>query len=678
MQIAGYAKQKLLNGKTNVFAYLGQYFTNAFVMSNGVPTTNSAGILSEYGEFFPTVPGQVALQTMPDPDQGNTNGTCVVDIIRLSLDVNHDGTMDESYTGPDNTSGYNWANWDGPYSVSYVFWANNDYDRWTWSLLDGSVEDDVQSGSVYSSSPNAPTLSAPDCEYRSTDGTRVIPCTRNLEDFARLWVSGVSNTLTRLPAGSTVTLSWGLVWDGNEYTDPGSPTIDIFQAADADGGTGYLTNLVIASNQINSSLCRYVGRLGPGSNIVLNSSIYENGWAGDHYIFCGVSPGDGILELTVSDGSGNVLAQSPQDMQIVDIKQMYERWTVGDNDKNQTPPSIAPMTNAVLLADGEPNGPTTNNGYLYDPAYDTNDDYILFVHGWNMPAWEKDRFAETAYKRLYWQGYQGRFGDFHWPTTTLNLQHGANYDYDNGEWIAWKSAQGLESLLANLNRNYPGKVYVLAHSMGNVVTGEGLHMAGTNVLVNTYVASQAAVSARAYDNTVPADALAYYYSIGQTVRTPDSEGYYPTNGAPSYFNGIAGASHFVDFYNAVDWALGKWVGDQAHKPEPGYFYSSVADPSGYLWTPSLFRAPSNLDFATDTYQIFSQAVQSYSFALGAETNIAVPFNLSVLPVNLNASPLSFLSTHPGHSEQFRFDNMTTGVYWNQLLQSFKINATPPE
>ena len=28
----------------------------------------------------------------------------------------------------------------------------------------------------------------------------------------------------------------------------------------------------------------------------------------------------------------------------------------------------------------------------------------------------KDRFAETAFKRLYWQGYQGRFGSFRWPT----------------------------------------------------------------------------------------------------------------------------------------------------------------------------------------------------------------------------------------------------------------------
>lgn len=36
----------------------------------------------------------------------------------------------------------------------------------------------------------------------------------------------------------------------------------------------------------------------------------------------------------------------------------------------------------------------------------------LWVHGWNMASWEKDRFAGTAFKRLCWQGPQGRRGVF--------------------------------------------------------------------------------------------------------------------------------------------------------------------------------------------------------------------------------------------------------------------------
>jgi len=636
MLIAGYAKQAVLNGNPNVFAFLGQYFTNAFVMSNGVVTTNPAGILSEYGEFFPTVPGQAALLTMPDPDQNNIQGTCVVDIIRLSLDANHDGIMDETYTGPDNTSS----------GAPFLFWANNDYDRYH-----SGTEDDLE------------TASQPDCNY-TVNGNRCIPCPRDLEDYARLWVSGVSsNVLANLPAGSTVTLNWGDVGSPN----PANPAIDIFQAADADGGMGYLTNGATATNQINTNLCQYVGRLGPGGSIQLNASTFSNSWAGNHYIWCGVLGGSGQLNLTIADGSGNVLAQSSQYIQIQDIKQMYERWTVGDA------PFATPMSNAVPAEDNfSPGYPTTPFQYSYDPAYDTNDAYIVYVHGWNMKTWEKDRWAETMYKRLYWQGYQGRFGSFRWPTgngfsSIISVLTDAN-NYNNSEWTAWKSGQPLENFLAGLNSHYPGKVYVLAHSMGNVVTGEALRLAGTNVIVNTYVASQAAISARAYDNTVPADATNSYTPH---VYGPDDEGHYYTNGAPPYFNGIAGASHFADYYNQVDYALGYWVIDQNFKADSlNYHYTTPTSqfPSGFYYEPP-FNLPRALTFPTNTYETFAQAVQSYSFALGAETNVASTFSIRT-PVNLNATPYNFGPLHVGHSLQFRSDNMTVEPYWNQLLISF--------
>ena len=48
--------------------------------------------------------------------------------------------------------------------------------------------------------------------------------------------------------------------------------------------------------------------------------------------------------------------------------------------------------------------------FQYTTPTDTNTTYILFVHGFNLETWVKDRFAETEFKRLYWQGYQGRFG----------------------------------------------------------------------------------------------------------------------------------------------------------------------------------------------------------------------------------------------------------------------------
>ena len=58
-QVAGYAKMAVTNGYANTFAYLGQYFDQAYTIdTNGIVTTNTTGVLSEYGYFSPTQPGR--------------------------------------------------------------------------------------------------------------------------------------------------------------------------------------------------------------------------------------------------------------------------------------------------------------------------------------------------------------------------------------------------------------------------------------------------------------------------------------------------------------------------------------------------------------------------------------------------------------------------------------------
>ena len=128
--LTAWAKQAIRNGYTNKFAFAEQYFDQALkIDASGVPTTNQTGILSEYGEFFPTEPGPVALVTMPDIDPPYQRGTGVVNVIKLQLDVNHDGTMDTSFAGPDNTAG-GWDEVGDPVALHpYVFWINNDCDR---------------------------------------------------------------------------------------------------------------------------------------------------------------------------------------------------------------------------------------------------------------------------------------------------------------------------------------------------------------------------------------------------------------------------------------------------------------------------------------------------------------------------------------------------------------------
>lgn len=667
-QVAGYAKLAVANSiYSGVYGYLGQYFEQAYTMTNGVVTTNTTGVLSPYGNFFATEPGQVALVTMSDLDTG-ARGTGMVYCVSLNVDKNHDGNMDLSFNGPDVTS----------QSSPFVFWANNNYDRWLYDVDDTTnYEDGLDSINVGKLPSNQ---RVPDCNYRDINGNRIIPCTRDLEDFTRLWVSGINpNLLAALPAGYTITLNWGDVGSPN----PANPTIDLFQAADSDGGTGYLTNATIAATQINTQQSPYIGRIAPGGSIQLNASQFANNWAGNHFIWCGVSNGTGGLNLTITDNNGNTLAQSTAYIQIQDIKNMYERWTVGDQ------PSVAPLTTAINAANDLP----SPRAFNYTAPTDANTPYILFVHGWNMRTDDKDIFAETAFKRLYWQGYQGRFGSFRWPTgsgfTGWKSVATDSDNFDNSEYQAWQSAQGLLNKLNELNTQYPNRVYLLAHSMGNVVAGEALRLAGSSQVVKTYVASQAAVSAHTYDLTVA------NYSFNYSIFNfgPDTPNIYG-----NWFAGNSGggAGQVISFYNVNDYALARthWQLDQLFKPDQGvlkngdswsYHYNgNASDPSPWnhfsKYNESLFYSV-NFDIAnvlTNRYEVMAYAAQSYTTALGATPgahHLADSIDLSTIwpPDTDPRFQNNPYGEHFYHSAEFRGDNAQQQSYWTEMLGADAFN-----
>jgi hypothetical protein len=78
---------------------------------------------------------------------------------------------------------------------------------------------------------------------------------------------------------------------------------------------------------------------------------------------------------------------------LKDIKKMYQHFTVATPDNTfmgmevMNPSTAATEINGVSKTDLDEIG--------------LDDDYILFVHGWRMKAWERRDFAETACKRLY-------------------------------------------------------------------------------------------------------------------------------------------------------------------------------------------------------------------------------------------------------------------------------------
>src|SRR6267142_2064576 len=259
--IAGWAKMAIANGYAGKYAYLEQYWDRAYkIGTNGLATTTETGVLSPYGEFFPTEPGPTALVTMPDADTGQS-GASLVQVIKLQLDVNHDGGMDLTFGGPDNTSQ------DRP----FVFWVNDDYDRWH-PVGPDREEDDLERNDRDASAPlTFGMLRVSDCKYPNGPAYRLIPCPRDLEDFARLWVVCVtSNLLTSLPPGTTGELSWG---DKNN-PNPNNPTIDLFAAAEPNGGMGYLSNYW-SITQTNGSDYPCIGTIGPGQSV----TVFSNSWS---------------------------------------------------------------------------------------------------------------------------------------------------------------------------------------------------------------------------------------------------------------------------------------------------------------------------------------------------------------------------------------------------------------
>jgi pimeloyl-ACP methyl ester carboxylesterase len=525
----------------------------------------------------------------------------------------------------------------------YLFWINNNFDRWILDAADGTnYMDDLESTDV----AGLPAYErVPDCNYVNASGRRVIPCTRDLEDFAPLLVAGVTPELIdSLSTNSTITLNW------TEVT--GNPTIDLFAAAAP--GQEYLTNETTAIRQIDPAQCPYIGRISPTNQL----QFTKNTWPKNQFIWCGVSNGYGGLQLTITDGNGNSLAQTTVYIQLVDIKQMYERWTVGEN------PEIPPLTDAFISSDFIS---ANSRPFRYPPPGDTNTPYILFVHGWNMNPEEKDLFAECAFKRLYWQGYHGRFGSFRWPTAhdfggvgsgSHNTLLNDPKNFDNSESNAWASAGGLLKKLTELNTLYPGHVYLLAHSMGCVVAGEALRLAGNRLVANTYVAMQGAVSAHCYDQAT---------ANRRTFNAPDCYARYWTGNAPCYFNGAAGAGTYVNFYNPNDYALSRWQIDQNWKPDFGYLYSGDHFSRGTLFTTPLL-------FPQNTYEIFAYADPARSFALGAQADVGGAFNRNV-QVDLSAAPYYFGGSHVGHSFQFRLDYCPTRLFWNQLLVNMRLKGS---
>ncbi len=515
--VSAFARQRIVNGRADIPVFTEQYLEGAYTLdSNGVVTSQAAGILSpqhqfEDGNFFATEPGPAAIVTMPDVVT-NQRGTGVVHVVKLQLDVNHDGTMDLSFAGPDNTS------WDRP----FVFWINNDHDE----PASGSNPD--RDLNTWGNPPENPP------DY--TCGA--IRCQRNLEDFARLWICGMPT----LPADYTVQFGWSSV-------SSGSPRIRLYWASQTNSSIGYLTNTTIAAQQIAQHNTP-IGEISPTSTLTLPANVFSNGLT-EYFLFEAGTVGSGQLTLTISQGGTNTIAQTSAWLDFHDITDLYEQ---------------ARVTNVIQEWPDMVQTNLTSGFQVLSHATATPGDakqLAVFIHGWRMGAWDWHSFSETMFKRLYWQGYQGRFAALTWPTRSAESElfpQVGYITYNRSERIAFKSGTGAAAYLNDLRNRFPDyTISGCSHSMGGIVAMETLKelAAAGQQPVNNWVLMQAAVPAQCFDTNAPNFQM--FLNGEAVVPTPDVY----RNYAAGITNALRPSGKIANFFNPDDFALWNWQLNQA-------------------------------------------------------------------------------------------------------------------
>lgn len=630
IQIAAYAKLALQNGYSGVFGFLGQYFDKAYKMTNGVATTNTTGVLSPYGSFFATEPGPTALVTMPDLDTG-ARGTCIVHAVSLQLDKNHDGTMDSAWNGPDATS----------QASPMVAWVNN-----------GHCEAGINGGlDIDKAVPPATT------NYLAQQ----ITCQRDLENFFRLWICGVPALAFSNGYSATITCT----------AITGTPAINIY-AAETNGGTLYLTDTNTAQSLVNEYAMGTAGT-GSGQTCILPNDFFDG--KKKYLLFEGAGIGEGQFTLTIYQGT-TAIAQTSTYIDLHDIKGLYEQAHTENIDT--APPSTKIAT---LVKDKEL--PT-------NPAEDQQ--VIVFVHGINNSEFDYYDSSETMFKRLYWQGYQGRFAAFRWPSPLFKAIPTSSDEisylgFNTGEYISWHSGAALKAYIDDLHSrltNYT--VNLAAHSLGNVAANEAIR---EGAQVDNYALMQAAISAEAFDGNNAALNYSYLTASG-LPSSPDA------NALGGYNNCATNATRRVNFYNDDDWALFRgavgfgatlymWEGNQHdYKPDRFTYPGPISVTYSFDGTNCYFNEAGI--FSTITNRLITEDFEKKAFvarsrtkAVGAAGLKYAPFaltgglvstNISLQDANLGfVGGAQFGNSRPEHSGEFTKPIQNTTPFYFQLLKT---------
>ena len=446
--------------------------------------------------------------------------------MQVAVDANRDGQI--TFDGKDATTK------DKPFR----FWINND-------------QDDVEVDEPAVVDPNKMDL-----------GDAKIKTKRDLEDFCRLSVTTDLNNISLQNGDINVGLKFNNM-------SGGGPKIQVWENQSADGYLDYLVNNDAAARQITKD--PFTQNM---DGVILIPQSYWRAHSGStaYLIFEGIRKGTGELVVNIQNKSGTEIAQSNGTwIHLLDVREMYQRASVKKTAAEIPEPWVDAKPAALEWK-------WTDNGQPYEKDPQAEPIACIYVHGWCMSDADTVSWADTSFKRLWHQGYKGKFYAFHWATFSGEDSWflGGRTTYNPSEYRAWLCGPALASFVNGLPES-PRNRRLFAHSMGNVTTGAALR---AGMQIEKYSLCNAAMSASAYD-TDPAlrkDLDGNDLSLIGDRRTPDTDpdpAYRAAFGLQGKFNN-ASFPRMFSFGLPNDFALGLWTSNNyTYKPEKalGYYYS---------------------------------------------------------------------------------------------------------
>jgi hypothetical protein len=473
---------------------------------------------------------------------------------------------------------------------------------------------------------------------------------RDLEDFSRVAFNLPNSLWSQIKAGE---IQVGFKWSD---TSDGTPAVNIFRQSDQSGGqVQYFVNEDEAFNQsatFANAAQKVMTVSGSGTAYFQQSFIdrLPTTSAPTYVLFEGAAKGKGKLNLVLKVNGQEVVCGGPW-IKLMDVRQFYTRGRTSLTATQISDPWDSPNPPAITsVADNTPE-------FVADP--DETQQCIIHVHGWRMTEGDSRNWSEMTFKRLWQLHYKGRFATFRWATFSDDTHPDTSLlTYNRSEYRSWLCGPALSQFVNGLP--YPGSRYVLAHSMGNVISGKALQ-AGMNV--NRYAMCNAAMAAMSYDGSITNAPL-------NATSTPDTDSDPATVafGLKNRFNDSL--TDRINYYLPNDDALQTWiVNQQINKPDgifDAYHYDPFETPGNKIFYAEYAKVRRNV---TSLAEALGHVVRSRSHAVGA-----VGYANGCISSKVGMDGFGF---EDEHSAEWNWSLTGSYKFWRKLFVSFQIPTTAP-